>query len=347
MAMAPEEQNGDRFLTMLQRINGLAAVGQKLASLLSSVRKIVPEIERKQEEIERVAKLNPNLDPEKAQEIEDLDRMFRSCISCANVFLTDFGFAAEYGLNEEIKKDIKEELEQGNLDTLESFLNRLVHFLKQPKVQLESFNRSQSDADKIAKGMMTEYKKDHDKATRDVDAAKQQHGKATLVGNVAAATTVVSGIGFAAGLMMMESRPALGLRMTIACGITGCGSFVCEHVAASYSLTAKNNLKRSITDQSNLQKALDNIRELQKSMSDIMKVIDHLATQVKYAHGEASMEEGLRMPNQPGNSADKAAIILKLEKLYASLRYMRQVLREGREKIRRYPDQIPFPPNLD
>lgn len=266
MAITPVEQNGDDFQNVLKLLNAVIIAGQRLASLLSA-RTVQQTIESEQEDFEKGALSNAHLDAEIAEEIRELKRKFRSCISCAKVFLKLCGSAAEYGLNREIEKGINEELEQGKLDTLQSFLIHLVNRLKQANDQLGNFNRSQAEVNEIAKEMTRRYKEKFDRATSDVNTAREQHETASSLGRVAIATKVVSGVVLVGSLIMIYWQPKEGLLTAGISAAVACLSFVYEHKAASRVLKAENDFTRSTAKQSPLRK--------------ILHIVEHIETSIK------------------------------------------------------------------
>lgn len=92
--------------------------------------------------------------------------------------------------------------EEGRLNTLQSFLIHLGNCLKKFKEQLENFNRSQAEANVIAKDMTRRYTKKLDIATNYVVAAKERHGTALWIGNIATGAKVTSVTVLVGGLMM-------------------------------------------------------------------------------------------------------------------------------------------------
>lgn len=263
MAMTAKEQNENGLKLTIEHLKVVIISAQKLLLSLGNVMKMQQKIESQLEEIETVEKPIPNIDPDIAEEIRELKRSYRSSINCAKQFFRGCLSTVEYGLNEKIEKAIKEELEQGKLDNLTSFLHFLEKRLQQCKDKLEKFHCSQSEANDIAKKTMKRNKEKLNKATREANTAKGQLESASLVGSVFTGAQLLSGIAVVGGLMTMGSLPQTGLVMTITSIAVGFGSLAMADAAELHGLEAKNDLKSSMKEQSSFKQALHSIKDIE------------------------------------------------------------------------------------
>ena len=131
----------------------------KLADSLLATKTTIREIEDGVQEIVRAAAEGSKcLDPEVEAKIIDLKQKFQKCITDGKSFLHACVTMASYATDEEHLAEIKEELMEGDVDELKTFITDLNEYLQRCTEKSEVFDKSKSTKKSMTQGKNTQKK---------------------------------------------------------------------------------------------------------------------------------------------------------------------------------------------
>ena len=333
--------------SILKELASFGDTVYKLADSLFATKTTIREIEDEVQEIVRAAAEGSMCpDPEVEARINNLKLIFQMCITDGKAFLRACVTMASYATDEEHLAEIKEELMEGDVDELKTFVTDLSEFLQKCTEKSKVFQESRSEMVKEADATRKEYTEKVNKSEENAEKHIENFSDAHCDKNRARVGQMMSGVA-ASAVLTAGKIGALSPQMSLfaaALSAVG-GAFVGQMYqinAASESFKEKRASETNLKKKEIYTKALHRISKLQRSMNDavafIYEMSKHTESTLKLI-GLEYIEESKKKKN-PKRLKSYFKIKTTLESVSVAMKSIKDKLGQDGENISCEPDTL-------